>query len=159
MKKFVPYLALCLLVQGCVGAGVLIKHTEAVRDPVVPDIACPALYPRDISETTNALVYSSAWLEAHWGKPASVTHAGAGDLDEIWTYRFRPIWEGIMPVVVTPIPLALPIGREKVRFVLRGGSVISAMQSRRQTVGGAVGLGLGPCGGAFGAFSLEGLFE
>ena len=159
MKKVVPYVALYLLTQGCVGVGALKTRTETVRDPVVPDSAGPALYSRDMSKTTNAVLYTSAWLEAHWGKPATVAPVGAGDLDEIWTYRFRPIWEGIMPIVVIPIPIALPVGREKVRFVLRDGRVINATQSRRQTVGGAVGFGFGPCGAAAGAFSLEGLFE
>jgi len=159
MKKRISYLALVLLVQGCVGGGALTKHSEVVRDPVVPDIAGPALYPRDLSKMTNNVVYTAAWLETHWGKPASITQAGAGGRDEIWTYKFRLIWEGIVPVVVIPLPLALPVEREKVQFVLHDGCVTSATQSQRKTVGGAVGFSLGPCSGSFGAFSLEGLFE
>lgn len=141
--------------QGCVGAGVLKSRTEAVRDPVVPDTACPSLYPRIMAEGTNTVVYTSDWLESHWGKPSSVGHVGAAGSEEIWTYKFSPIWQGVMPVVLVPIPIALPLGREKVAFVLRDGCVVSATQSRHQTVGGAVGFGLGPCGGGFGAFSLE----
>ena len=159
MKKMVSYLTLGLLVQGCVGGGALTRHSEMVRDPVVPDVACPALYPRDLSKMTNGVVYTAAWLEAHWGKPASIAHSGAGGREEIWTYKFRLIWEGVVPVVVIPIPLALPVERENVQFVLHDGCVTSATQSRPKTVGGAVGFGFGPCSGTLGAFSLEGLFE
>jgi hypothetical protein len=159
MRRTIPCLALCLLVQGCVGAGVLKKHTRMVADPEIPEHAYPALYPVDRSKATNTVVYTSEWLEAHWGKPVSVTHAGTDNLDEIWTYKFRSIWEGILPVVVIPIPIALPVEREKVRFVLHEGRVISATQSTRQTVGGAFGFVAGPCGAHFGPFSLEGFLE
>jgi hypothetical protein len=159
MTRIIPCLALCLLVQGCVGAGILKKHTEIVPDPHIPEHACPALYPAARSETTNTVVYTSGWLEAHWGRPAAVARGGTENLDEIWTYKFGPIWEGILPVVVIPVPIALPVEREQVRFVLRDGRVISATQSMRQTVGGAFGFVVGPCGSHVGTFSLEGFME
>ena len=59
-------------------------------------------------------------------------------------------------MVIVPIPLAVPVGRERIVFVIRDDRIVSATQSRQQTVGGAVGFGYGPCGGTFGAFSLEG---
>lgn len=159
MKKMVSYLTLGLLLQGCGGGGVLIRHSEMVRDPVVPDVPCPALYPQDLSKMTNGVVYTAAWLAAHWGKPAIIAHTGAGRHEEIWTYKFRLIWQGVVPVVIIPIPLALPVGREHVQFILQDGCVTSTTQRQRKTVGGAVGFGFGPCGGTFGAFSLEGFFE
>ena len=160
MKMIIPYLSLCLSLQGCVGGGVLKTHTQTVPNPKIPDGAYAAsLYSHDMSKTSNAVLYTSAWLQAHWGKPASVSHLGGAVQDEIWTYRFGPIWEGIMPIVVIPIPIALPVGRETVRFVLRDGRVIGATQSRQQAAGGAVGVRFGPCGGSFGAFSLEGFCE
>src|SRR5882672_9360666 len=110
MNKIIPCLALGLLSQGCVGVGVLKTHTETVRDPVVPDSARPAsVFSRELSKTTNSVIYTSEWLETHWGKPASITHAG---LDEVWTYKFGAIWEGVMPIIVIPLPIVLPVGRE-----------------------------------------------
>jgi len=127
-----------------------------VPDPRIPEAARSALYPVDRSELTNTVVYTSEWLEAHWGKPATITHAGADSPDVIWTYRFKAMWEGILAVVVIPIPIALPLEREKVQFVLRDGRVISATQTTPQTVGGAFGFFVGPCGTFFGPFSLDG---
>ena len=158
MTKLVPLLALCLLTQGCVvGGGLMKSHHEVLLDPVVPTAPCPYLHERSMSKTTNSVTYTSEWLENHWGKPSSITHGGAGS-ETIWTYKFRPVWKGVVPVVLVPIPIAVPAGRERVQFVLRDGCVIRATQSRRQRVGGAAGFGFGPCGPSFGAGSLDVLF-
>jgi hypothetical protein len=158
IKRIVRYSTVCLLLQGCVGAGIIKTHTECVDDPEVSDTAGPHVYPRAFSGTNNTAVYTPEWLEAHWGKPESVTRTGTNG-PEIWTYRFGHIWQGIMPVVLIPIPIVLPVNREKVRFFLDDGRIIRATKSTQETVGGAFGFGFGPCGGVFGPFSLEGFPE
>ena len=156
MKKMIPYLALCLLVQGCVGATILKTRTNTIQDPVVPDTSQYWPRQRETFDITNTVVYTAGWLEAHWGKPTSISHAGTDHLDEIWTYRFGVIWEGVMPMILVPVPIALPVGREKVRFVLRDGRVLSVTRSESQMVGGAYGYSIGPCGITFaGAYSIN----
>jgi len=46
---------------------------------------------------------------------------------ELWTYEFDTIWGGVMPVlIVVPIPLRAPTGKEKIEFLLQEDRVIRA---------------------------------
>src|SRR5690349_24217698 len=60
-------------------------------------------------------------------------------LEEVWTYRFRPIWVGVVPCVIVPIPLALPVGRQTICFKLRDGNVVSASTTTPWMAGGVAG--------------------
>ena len=160
MKKMIPYFALCLFVQGCVGVAIQKTRITTIQDPIVPDQREYWPRQRESFVMTNAVVYSAAWLQDHWGKPASITHEGANDPGEIWTYKYDVIWEGIAPMVLVPIPLGLPVGREKVRFLLRDDRIISATHTEPRTVGGAYGFIMGPCGLVFaGAYSFGSIFD
>jgi hypothetical protein len=141
MTKMVPLLFLCLLTQGCVGIGALRTRTEA--------------YPIPYMSGTNSPADTSNWLEDHWGKPNKISHAGAGSLDEIWTYKFGLRWDGVLLAVVVPIPIAVPVGREQVCFVIRGGRVIGAERRRTQSVGRGFGFYAGMGGPSFGVFSMN----
>jgi hypothetical protein len=164
MKAAIACLPLCLLLQGCVGVDVRNSFTETFPNPRIvgrgpgPDfvIETPvfqtppfndqsnlAQYLRNMNQAevfslTNVVVYKSAWLEDHWGKPASIIRSGPGGLDEIWTYKFDVIWEGIDLYVIVPIPIMLPVRRETVRFVVRDGRVISATKIMPNWGGGVV---------------------
>jgi hypothetical protein len=169
MKMFHVFLPLCLLLQGCIGFAVNDSRARTFREPVLPDHGF-YVYERitslkelqeeqertksDLSWMTNKVVYTSAWLETHWGKPASITHSGTDGLDEIWTYKFDVIWEGIEPFIVVPIPLEAPVRREAVRFVLHDGCVISVMRIEPARVGGVAGLLISPYHPYFGVSSL-----
>lgn len=86
-----------------------------------------ALVVRAITNATNDVVwvvYTPLWLQTHWGSPARICHSPTSP-DEIWIYRFGPIWEGVMPILIVPIPLELPVGEKKVCFTLRDGHVVS----------------------------------
>lgn len=153
MKSLILFAMLSPLLQGCVGVAVLKPHTEMISDPVIgrywhhPD----AVSKRNSSKATNAVVYTSEWLHASWGTPNNVTHISGG-IDEVWTYRLRPIWGGVVPFVIIPIPLALPVAREKVCFTLRDGRVVSASMTKPWMVGGVAGFMFSPEGGGnFGA--------
>jgi hypothetical protein len=150
MKAAIAFLPLCLLLQGCVGVDVHKTFTETIQNPRIvgrgPDfvVETPVFQPlppddqsslaqgirsmnqAQIFDLTNVVVYKSAWLENNWGKPASITRSGLGGIDEIWTYKFDVIWEGINLYVIVPIPIMLPVRRETVRFVVRDGRVVSA---------------------------------
>jgi hypothetical protein len=156
MKRMIPYFALCLFVQGCVGGLVLKTRTTTIQDPVIPDRSEYRPRQREAFDRTNTVVYSAGWLENHWGKPASIAQFGANNLDHIWTYKHGAIWGGIEVFVLIPIPIALPVGREKVRFLLRDDRVVSATRIESQTVGGMFGYSIGPCGIIWsGAYSIN----
>lgn len=142
---------LCPLLQGCVGFVTATQHTEVINEPVIasqPSYDNPAetreqarkrMAIADPTLATNRVdwvVYTPAWLRTHWGKPKSIGHAPPGaDADEVWTYHFGPIWEGIMPCLIVPIPLELPVGQKKIGFVLRDGHVVSMSVTRPATGG------------------------
>jgi len=160
MKKLVPFAVLCTLLQGCVGFLTLKSNTKEINAPVVyadRGIANP-IRTRN-SEDKNSIMETTEcttnWLQTHWGSPNSVSHVSVGS-DEIWTYRIRAIWEGVVPCVVIPIPLALPVGSEKVRFTLRDGRVVNASITKPWMVGGVAGYFISPVGGGgFGAMSFD----
>ena len=140
MIKTSPLLLLCLLLSGCIGGGIIKSKTNPYR-----------WY--NSHSKTNAEVYTSTWLKTNYGKPTNVITNGS---EEVWTYQSGRIWAGVMPVVIVPIPLAVPVGREAALFTLQDDPIVSATQIKQETIGGAVGFAGGPCGGTFGAFSLEG---
>lgn len=161
MKKFILLAILCPLLQGCVGFVVVKQRTVVINDPVIslrPNSELPA-YSRErarkfmaishMDEVTNRVsyptpwlrpywgtnvVYTSAWLQTHWGSPNRICRSPSC-VDEVWTYRFGPIWKGIMPWLIVPIPLRLPVGENKVCFTLRDGQVTS-VSSTTPALGG-----------------------
>jgi len=153
MRTLILFVMFCPLLQGCVGFAVLKQHTEVINNPVIASIR-DSTYPahnRDSSEATNALDYTSEWLQKHWGSPDCIKHV-SGHSEEIWTYKFRLIWDGVVPFVILPIPLAVPVGKEQVSFILRDGRVVSSRITKPWMVGPVAGIGISPEGGG-GAFA------
>ena len=72
--------------------------------------------------------------------------APASPESELWSYEFGPVWYGVIPCVVIPIPLALPLGRERVVFHVRDGEVVSADVTKSDLVGGVCASLVGPDG-------------
>jgi hypothetical protein len=155
MTKIIPLVILCILTQGCVGIGAFKTHIETFQNPTLSDAACVDCLSSSNPSQTVSNAYTAAWLKTHWGEPKSIRHASATDLDEIWTYKFGLNWNGVIVVVLVPIPVALPVGREQVQFILRDGCVISGKQTKLLTVGEGIGLHAGICGFGFGPFSLS----
>ena len=162
MRTLILFAILCLLLQGCVGVGVMKTRTKVIDDPEISlnSSYSSALSPDDVSKRTsrggtNAVIYTAAQLQEFWGHPNHITLV-SGSSDELWTYKSRTIWEGVIPVMIIPIPLVLPVTREKVRFTIRDGRVINARITRSAMAGGAYGMILGPDGrGGWGATSLN----
>lgn len=152
----VPLLILCALAQGCVGISVSTTTTESFHDPQLTDGACARGVRSRTPGGTNAPGFTSAWLESHWGQPAAIRRAPAGDTGEIWTYKFGPNWNGALLFLLIPIPLELPIGREQIELLVRDGKVVRGEERFTHTAGGILGYSLGPCGPTgFGAHSLN----
>jgi len=153
MKKTLPLLVACALAQGCVGIGTNRTKTERLQDPQLAEQGCPrGLHPKG----TTCPNHTHAWLESHWGEPAAITPAPGQDGGELWTYKFGLNWNGaILYVIIIPIPLEVPVGRERIQLLVRNGRVISGEQRYTHTAGTIVGYSLGPCGpSGFGVHSL-----
>jgi hypothetical protein len=142
MKKLILLVMVCLcpFLQGCVGILVSKQQTLVAKNPVIssrPNEDVPA-YSGDPNQATNTVIYTSSWLRTNWGKPYRVRPVRSG-ADEVWIYRFGPIWEGIMPCLIVPIPLELPLGQKRVCFWMRDGRVVSVSFVRSDFVGWGFG--------------------
>jgi hypothetical protein len=152
---------LCPFLQGCVGLVVPKPHTETIDNPKISFYVHEpyGVTKRTSSEATNEFAYTSEWLQKSWGTPDSIRHA-TGTSDEVWTYKSGPIWEGVVPFVIVPVPLILPVAKEKVRFSLHDGYVVSAAVTESWAVGGTYGFIPNPeGGGGFGAWNWEESFK
>ena len=138
--RFIPVLAVCLLLQGCVGVLVGSRDTTTIPNPSISKAA----YLGAVARGGGSAEYTAEWLRSNWGAPASIKAASEGT-GELWTYDFkRQCWCGVMPMVIIPIPLMVPTGTEKVVFLLRDDRVVNAKRVEWRTSG--VGGGLGPDG-------------
>jgi len=118
----------CLFTQGCVGIavyGVKEQAFEPARLQEKPGIHAVARSSSSNEETTTV------WLREHWGQPSSMARSSRSGEDEIWTYKFNHSWCGIMPYIVIPIPLVLPVGKERVVFYVHDGRVGKAIVTKR----------------------------
>jgi hypothetical protein len=114
---------ICLLTQGCVGIFVPRAKTKAIDNPGVGAFARVT----EVCKTyrTNQTC-SATWLKNQWGNPASIRALPKEGQTELWTYRLRPIWCGVVPAFIVPLPLILPVAREQVTFFVREGEVTRA---------------------------------
>jgi hypothetical protein len=157
MKQLIFPLVLCLLASGCVGGGVRWTSTVTIEHPTISDPPWVCNVRNRMPGDTNTLVYTSAWLQEHWGKPTTVSRTGGDGAGENWTYRFSHSWSGLYLYVLIQIPpIALPVGKNAVSFTLRQDQVVSAKRSVSRMGGGAIGFSTGPCTplNKFGVFSL-----
>jgi len=111
--------ALALMLPGCVGFGTL--GTNRFDD---------ATLPFEYAETAEQ-------LRARRGDPDDVERVSGAA--ERWTYHEGLRWGGVIPIVVIPVPLAVPIGREHVVYTLEGGVVRGATYVRQTWSGQAWG--------------------
>ena len=157
MRTAILLAMLCPLLQGCVGVVVPGPRTEIIDNPTIssyvrePD----GVTKRNSSEATNSVVYTSEWLLTRWGTPQSIRHV-AGSSDEIWIYKSGTIWAGVVPFVLIPVPLMLPISKEKVSFSLHDRRVVRATVTKPWVVGGTFGFIPNPeGGGTFGTWNWK----
>jgi len=153
--------AFCLVIgQGCVGVMILKTKRETFQPPAFsnywPDVYCVSQQqvvstntytPNWATTNSSWLITNSApWLLNNWGKPSSVVFQSFPQR-EIWTYKRRLIWNGCVLYVGIPIPIILPVAREKIVLVLRDGWVMSATVTRITSWDATAGLGVnsGPC--------------
>jgi hypothetical protein len=140
--------------QGCAYLGVGIMKSERESCSEVKIGERPAAG-GGYDVPTNAVVYDTKWLQTHWGNPASVRKEPGGAY-EVWKYKFGPIWKGAVPIIFVPIPLVVPLEREKVEFVLRDGCVVHmTVVNKARTGSGFAFTLMGPCGPGAGTFDFD----
>jgi hypothetical protein len=152
MRTLILFAMLCPLLQGCVGVVVEKPRTKVIHDPAVwfySDVT-DDIRERNSPEATNTRAYTtectSEWLKRYWGNPSRVRRV-SGTSEEIWTYKFRSAWEGVILFVIVPIPMVLPVGSETMSFTLRDGHVVSASKTESVFVGRTYGCIPNPEGG------------
>jgi hypothetical protein len=152
--KSIPLLILCVLFQGCVGIDVEKTENQVYQNPHISNSASALGLKYPGASKTNSFVCTTTWLEEHWGKPSRITRNQTGNQTETWTYKFGLIWNGVTPIVLVPVPLIVPVGREQIHFVIQDGHVVSAKSRTEQSFICGYGLTPGPCA-SFGAFFIE----
>ncbi len=128
-------LAVCTLMQGCVGAGAAWTHTAGCSNPDLESLQHGKLRTRDAADTND----TPAWLETSWGKPTSVRRVGKEGTTEVWTYKYDLNWNGVMLFALIPIPLEVPVGHEWTEVVIQNGRVISGKHRSTRGGGGVLG--------------------
>jgi hypothetical protein len=128
-------LAVCALMQGCIGAGIAWTHSGSCSNPDLDYLVQGKLRDRGAPDTNG----TPAWLQTNWGKPTSVTRSGKEGTTEVWTYDYGLNWNGAMLFVLIPIPLEVPLGHEWTQVVIRDGRVIGAKLHHTHSGGGVLG--------------------
>lgn len=124
----IAFVAMCMLVQGCVGGWTQRRQAKTFAPPSVggkpvPNAAFQVHSAGHFSEVTSP---TTAWLREHWGEPTTIGHRQGPPVDEVWTYKYGRAWYGAVPCVIVPIPLILPLESRKVVFYAREGRVVEA---------------------------------
>ena len=144
----IPILAVSLLTQGCIGVGLFGRKTETLDSPRIAGTGIENVFDYHGFEHGSRIITVDQ-LRTDWGDPLSITPASTGCQEELWTYEFGRIWCGIAPLLVVPVPLVVPVGRQKVVFFLKDGQAIKAEVTNSGSSGFAFFLltAEGPCKG------------
>ena len=71
--------------------------------------------------STDCQPCTEAFLRSNWGEPSNRA------IDEngitVWTYNNGLKWVGASPVVIVPLPLFVPSGKEKIQFGIKDGQI------------------------------------
>lgn len=144
-------LGMCLLLSAC--AGVLVMHNPKVTQ----DSQQLKLMGRGyISVGKEQVSYQKADVRQAWGEPDSKKIKGE---IEYWRYEQNGLaWAGLVPVLVIPIPLVVPVGKNGATLGFSGDELVSAVRQDRDVAGGMCGLFLidHPSSLKFNCLSLSG---
>jgi uncharacterized protein (DUF58 family) len=119
-------LALSLLAAtGCVGLIALGADEREFQDPRVGRDPQASLL-GTIAEDPSLPPVDVEALRRLWGEPDEVEDSGDGG--QLWIYTSKDLrWRGVVLfLVVLPLPLAIPVGRETATFTVRDGQVVAA---------------------------------
>lgn len=152
MTRSISLILAGIFVQGCVGVATLRTKEETIKKPVIWNQ--PSIYGvrSEPMSTTNS-AFTAAWLRVHWGEPSSIQSNSINSNEKFWTYKFGRRLNGIVPMFIVPIPLIVPVGKEKIIFSLENGTIVSARCIHEQSFEAVAGwYWYGPCGPSWGIF-------
>lgn len=110
-------LALLAASPGCLGVAFNGNHYGSTSTPRISS------KPGHLLEGSDAHAVSDTEVRRAWGEPDEITKPGDGS--ELWTYTGGLRWNGVLLfVVIVPIPLLVPVGREQVTLRFRGGEAV-----------------------------------
>jgi len=117
--KFI-ILSFALVTSGCAGFGVLYPNdTTPISNPKISSFG-------NIYTTRNEKQYTCLEVVELWGEPDSLVTEGE---IKTLTYKYGLVFAGIMPIVIIPIPLALPVGQKKTIIECQNDIVVRAYKT------------------------------
>lgn len=142
-------IGLATFLSGCIGI-VTLHNPEIERDDLNFKLAGRGFI-SDYNEVNYR--YTKSQLLGAWGAPNNVTRNG--DIEYL-QYKQRGLaWAGIVPVVIIPLPLVVPVGKNGVIFGFNNEQLISVKSQSRHGILALCGMFLmdEPSGFKFGCVS------
>jgi hypothetical protein len=117
-KQVLLMFSLIPLLSSCIGVGVLYPKNLATIDH--PQVG-PTLGYYSPGGLNNPAKCSE--IKSRWGDPNNTSLNGN---ETTLVYKQGLVWAGVMPIVVVPIPLALPVGRKNTTLICVDDAIIRA---------------------------------
>ncbi len=120
MRTMLRFLMLSVALAALTGCGYMVQVNKKVEYTTV------ALGTRrgDLwkSAARDCPACTEAFLKSNWGEPDARMVDEAGTT--VWTYHNGLKWVGASPVILIPLPLFAPSGKEKIQFGLKEGRIV-----------------------------------
>ena len=143
--RSVAFKASCLffllpLLSGCIGIGVIFPMKEApwVKPRIGKSVGTLSGFPRGYRYPFTEEDPGATCTEviAQWGEP---DHQSVDGSETTLVYRHGVAWAGIMPIILFPIPVALPVFPKSTTLTCKDNVLMSAYQI-------ATGMATASCG-------------
>lgn len=126
-------IGMCLLLTAC--AGVVVIHNPKKNYDGMQFKLMGRGY---ISGSEERISYQKADVLQAWGEPDS--KKAKGEI-EYWRYEQDGLaWAGLVPVLVIPVPLVVPVGKNHATLGFSGDELVSAVRKDRTPAGGMCGM-------------------
>lgn len=132
MYKRIIAVTSIFILSGCVGAGVLMPdESEAILSPSISSSK------GNYSSNHFEKKYTCSYVQEKWGEPDTIS---AKDNKSTLLYKHDLVWAGVMPILIIPIPLAIPVGSKSTAIECNNDVVIKAYGTRTTFYGGYCGV-------------------
>lgn len=148
MQKLTIFI-IAFLLSGCVGVATMHNPEKKHEELNFKLMGRGFLF--DYQEKNHN--YSKSDVIEIWGKPDNKEVRGSV---EYWRYKQEGLaWAGVIPMIVIPIPLVVPVGRNSVTLGFNGNELVSATSQYRDGSLAVCGVFLmdQPSGFKFGCFT------
>jgi len=127
------------LLSGCLGMEVFFPEKEPVWTKPTTGVSdgTRSGFPPSYGSPAFELGTTCADVVSHRGKP---DHESVKASESTLVYRQGLVWVGIMPIVVIPIPLALPLFSDSVTYTCKDDRIISVYRRTTRMVGAVCGM-------------------